>query len=182
MRKWFFLFCMILLVVGVSAELYYRVDVIYSDGKYSVESVDVVYSRLGESNFEGDNFSVVLNSDGSNIYQENFNLAGYNFIENLSAEEAEFEYLTEFSASVYVPYDSSADEIVVYDSYGREIMDVDVSPSFAQQALVNRPELPEAFEEESYAKEIYGFLILFVLAIVATGVLYYHFYHRKKGK
>ena len=113
----------------VSSELYYSVDLEY-DNSVVVDSVDLVYLRVGKNNVffeDGPRYGVSLLDDlGSVVYSESISVPNKmvwdSFGENGSGENL----VDNVSFKVYLPYFENANFIVINSIDGKLVYEEDV--------------------------------------------------------
>ena len=128
---------------------------------------------------EGEDISLVLTQGDKVLLEEKIGLMGYNFIENYTSGDAEFEYLSEYDLTVYIPYSSDATRIEVTDSFGKELDKVEIRDSSVDSNFISA-----SSESSEGVNSDYGwtFVLLVILLVVICVVLVYVFFWKKKKK
>jgi len=203
-RNLIFVFVCLFLFNFVSSEVYYEVNVHFEGDEVSLNSIDVVYSRIPllnpVLNIESEYSIELLNIDGVIILSEDFDLLSFEISdegldnesfgsESLISEEGtgDENFISELNSFdsddfiIYVPYFEGISKVEIKKD-GVSVLDVkddalliSLEADDDQIAFVANGE-----KDDSILFTLY--LFLFILIVILVSVIGYLYYTRRKDK
>jgi len=204
-RNLIFVFVCMFLFNFVSSEVYYEVNVYFEGDDVSLNSIDIVYSRIPllnpVLNIESEYSIELLDIDGNVILSEDFDLLSFEISEggidnesfgneSLILEEGtdDDNFISEFDSFdsddfvIYVPYFEGVSGVEIKKN-GVSVLDIDDDALLASLDEIRDDGLALISNGGKGGSILFTlYLFLFVLIVVLASVIGYFYYTRHKDR
>jgi hypothetical protein len=185
----FYVFFMLVVIMSsfVASEVFYVVDLKYSNGELSVLDSDVMYSRVDKGNVyfnrENASFKVELLDIKGNILYSGLvdvtNQGIVHFGKDGIINASEYLIRNEFEFSIYLPYLGTTDSVAFYDLNGNLVATESASIFSQEQRQEEYVFFPENESIDSENSTFFYIFVVILILVVVSLVLYLIFRKKK---